>query len=56
MAEITSGYVVVMVLTKGEASKLGDVLSWVAEYDGGPWGSLDDLYEVLESFDIEMKG
>lgn len=56
MAEITSGDVVVMVLTKDEASKLGEVLSWVAEYDGGPWGSLDDLYEVLESFDIKMKG
>ena len=55
MAEITSGDMTVMVLTDREASKLGEILGWVAEYHGGPWGNLDDLHEVFDAYGITVQ-
>lgn len=55
MAEISSGNVTVLVLNERESSKLGDVLGWVASYNSGPWGSLDDLFEVLDAYGITVR-
>jgi hypothetical protein len=53
MAEITSGDVTVMVLSRDESDALGLILEHVVRYSDGPWGDATGrLGDVLDAFGV----